>query len=190
MCVDYRSNWAGVALRAIKPRAIQFIEAHGRCPTGLRGISGFDPKLINYTQSDCKRCHVCLITYSRMWDVLMAQSQYFFMISLVAVSLWRDSSTHTHTQEKKNVVGRHQRFPWKWLCLRKNSEIANSLNPLKSFKTQPSRWYPWFFFFFFFTHLVLQVLSCFLLSVLCLVWCLRDHGIRLRWEIIRLWWVD
>ena len=57
-----------------------------RVQRGLREISGFEPVLINSAPHECKWCHVCLITYSHMWDVFMAQSKYLFMISVVAVT--------------------------------------------------------------------------------------------------------
>lgn len=83
-----------------------------------------------------QKCHICLITYGHMWDVLMAQSKYFFMISVVASSLWSDSSVHTHTHTQRNWKASAIFLKIIVFCLRKNTKIANSLNSFSiSFKT-------------------------------------------------------
>ncbi len=110
----------------------------------------------------------------------MAQLKYFFhdICDGNVVVKW-----FQHTHKKCSWKASAVSLTTVVFCLRKNIEIANSLNPFKSFKTQSLS-----------VRLKSLLIShykgiFFLHSALCFIWSFRVNGIMLKWEMYMAVWL-
>lgn len=89
-----------------------------------------------------QKCHVCLITYSHMWDVWWPNQNIFSWY------LWWQAVCGVIPAHKKNKLEGISDFPQNYCVLpeekHRNCQLIELLH--ESFKTlsQPSLYYPWF----------------------------------------------
>lgn len=156
MCIlSLKQSWS--YLKSHQAHSHKIHKRYPQCvPQAWEGLVKYDPVLINKTVIGFKACHVCLITYSHMFAVLMAQSKYCFMISVVATCAENGSSTHRKRREWEASVIFLKALP------EEKHKYCQLIELLKSFKTltvlAPLAT-------FVFTHLLLSCAVLLLLSV-------------------------